>query len=173
LNATGVRVRVRKQGNPTAPLNYRVYIHQYIQHKTILGFSGQAFLPNEVGKDFQWLSFKFKKEDNPQTFPPECRYVVFQSDSGKASDQAPGCSDCYVISDLRTSGGLADGDQLTFDGGAHLSREAFSPDGGKTWIDLFERDANIILTGPDGSSPSLPSSLAIPTPDLLRKALEP
>lgn len=173
LNATGVRLRVRKQGHPTTPLNYRVYIHQYIQHTTVLGFSGVAFQPKEVGEKFQWLSFQFKKEDNPQSFPPECRYVVFQTASGRPVDQGPGCEDCYVISDMRTSGGLADGDELTFDGGAHLSREAVSTDGGKTWIDLFERDANIILTGPEGSSPNLPAFYAIPTPELLRKALEP
>ncbi|HVZ81563.1 MAG TPA: hypothetical protein VHE12_12310 [bacterium] len=173
FNATGVRLRVRKVGNPASPLNYRVYIHQYIQHKTFLGFSGHAFQPGEIGRDFQWHSFKFKKEDNPQSFPPECRYVVFQTDAGRPSDQAPGCQDCYVISDLRTSGGLANGDELTFDGGAHLSREAYSTDGGKTWIDLFERDANVILTGPESPSPTLPSTLAVPTPDLLRKALEP
>lgn len=167
FTATGVSVRLRKQGNPTAPLKYRVYAHQYEQHKTVLAFSGQAFLPQEVGKTFQWVTFKFKKEDNPQTFPPECRYIVFQTDAGRASAEGPGCEDCYVISDIGHSGGLAFGSELTFDGGAHLSREAVSTDGGRTWIDLFERDANVVLTGPAGFSPSLPGPKAIPTPDLL------
>jgi len=33
-----------------------------------------------------------------------------------------------------------------------LSREASSHDGGATWADAFERDADVYLTGPDCSS---------------------
>lgn len=173
MNATGIMVRVRKQGNPSAPLNYQVYVNQFQQHTTLLAFKGKAFDPGKVKKDFEWLSFPFAKEDHPQSFPPECRYIVFQTDSGRASTGSPGCEDCYVISDLGTSPGLPYGEDLTFDGGAHLSRAAFSADGGKTWIDEFARDANVVLVGPESPIPSLAPPGPIPTPGLLMKGWEP
>jgi hypothetical protein len=147
-----------------APLNYRVYTNNFLQHTTTLAFSGQALLPDQVSETFQWVTIGIKKEDNPQTFPSECRYVVFQSDSGQGVSQSPGCENCYLLSEAGNSGGLSDAGDLSFDGGAHLSREAFSTDGGATWQDEFERDANVVILGTLSPSARTPSQEPIPTP---------
>jgi hypothetical protein len=164
LIPTGFALRVRKQGNPTAPLHYRVYTINFLQHKITLAFSGLAVSPPQVKEDYQWVTIGVKKEDQPQEFPAECRYVAFQTDSGRASDQAPGCEDCYLISEIGNSGGLADAADLSFDGGAHLSREAVSSDGGATWQDAFERDANVVILGTLAPAPKPQTQNPIPTP---------
>jgi hypothetical protein len=165
LLPTGFAIRVRKQGHPTAPLNYRVYSNNFMQHTTALAFAGQALLPEQVKETFQWVTIGIKKTDNPKPFPPECRYVVFQTDSGRGVSQAPGCEDCYFLSEAGNSGGLADASDLTFDGGAHVSREAFSTDGWTTWQDEFERDANLVILGSMGATPQSPAQAPIPTPE--------
>lgn len=165
MPAKGFAIRVRKQGHPTAPLIYRVYTNNFMQHLTVFAFSGQALLPEQVTDNFQWVTIGVKKEDHPQPFPPECRYVVFQTDSGRAVSQAPGCEDCYLLSEVGNSGGLANAADLTFDGGAHVSRESHSIDGGATWEDLFERDANVIILGPVGPLAAPETIEAIPTPE--------
>ncbi len=55
---------------------------------------------------------------------------------------------------------------MSFDARAyHLSRrKSATPDGWKTWPDAFERDANVVILGPIGSSPDLPTPGPIPTP---------
>ncbi len=164
LTATGFAIHVRKIGAPTAPLNYRVYSINFMQHKTTLAFSGEALLPSQAPVSYEWVTIGIKKEDHPQTFPPECRYVVFQTDSGRGISDSPGCEDCYVLSEVGNSGGLAGAADLSFDGGAHLSREVTSTDGWKTWEDAFERDANVIILGPKGSNSELPVPGPIPTP---------
>ena len=85
------------------------------------------------------------------SFAPECWYIVFQTDSGKAVKKFPGCQDCYLLSDVGNSGGLAEAADLTFDSGAHLSRATRSLDGGSplNWLDDFERDANVAVSGID------------------------
>ncbi len=165
LPATGFAIRVRKQGHPTAPLKYRVYTNNFLQHITIFAFSGLALLPEQVTDSYQWVTIGIKKEDHAQSFPPECRYVVFQTDSGRAISQAPGCDDCYLISEIGNSGGLAAAADMSFDGGAHVSRESRSIDGGATWEDFFERDANVVILGPLGP-PAGPQTIeAVPTPE--------
>jgi hypothetical protein len=164
LTATGFAIRVRKIGAPAAPLNYRVYTINFMQHKTTLAFSGEALLPSQAPVSYEWVTIGIKKEDNPQSFPPECRYVVFQTDSGHGISEAPGCEDCYVLSEVGNSGGLAGAADLSFDGGAHLSREVTSTDGWKTWEDAFERDANVVILGPTGSNSEMPTPGPIPTP---------
>jgi len=101
-------------------------------------------------------------------FRAECWFFVFQSDSGRSSNNAPGCEDCYVISDAGNSGGLAAVADLTFDGGPHRSREVYSMDGGNPlhWIDEFERDANIAVSIPSGpdSEPNEVNPIPVPLP---------
>ena len=80
------------------------------------------------------------------------------------ASEAPGCNDCYLISEVGNSGGLAEAADLSFDGGAHLSREAVSYDGGATWQDRFERDANVVILGILGPSPASISPGPLPTP---------
>lgn len=173
FSATGFSVRVRRQGNPTAPLNCRVYSHDFMHHKTSLVFTGQALGPEEAPVSFQWVTFGFPKNNQPPSFPPECRYVVFETAAGRAVSQAPGCEDCYLISEMGNSGGLADAADLTFDGGAHLSREAYSTDGGANWQDVFERDTNVVILGPVNFSPVLPTPGPIPTPEPVLEDEEP
>ena len=168
FSATGFALRVRREGNPTAPLDCRVYSHDFMHHKTTLVFTGQALSPEEAPVSFQWVTFGFPKNNQPPSFPPECRYVVFETSAGRVVPQAPGCEDCYLISEVGNGGGLADAADLTFDGGAHLSREAVSADGGATWQDIFERDANVAILGPVNSSPDLPPPGPIPTPEPLQ-----
>ncbi|HEY5039122.1 MAG TPA: hypothetical protein VIJ93_08640 [bacterium] len=174
FNPTGFTIRVKKQGNPTSPLNYRVYANDYMHHKTTLAYFGEGLKPKQIGTSFQWVTIGLKKNDPTKGFPPECRYVVFQTDSGRAVSQGPGCEDCYLISSFGNSGSLAEAADLTFDGGAHLSRTATSTDGGANWIDEFESDSNVIILGPDCSSildsqPAPPQP--IPTPLSLLKGL--
>jgi hypothetical protein len=54
---------------------------------------------------------------------------------------------------------------MTFDSGAHRSRETFSIDGGATWIDRFERDANVVIIGDLGATGESPELGDIPTPE--------
>lgn len=164
LIPTGFALRLRKEGDPTAPLKYRVYTINFLQHKIILAFSGLAALPSQVKGTYQWVTIGVKKEDQAQEFPAECRFVTFQTDSGRASAQPPGCTDCYLVSEIGNSGGLAEAADLSFDGGAHLSREAFSTDGGATWQDAFERDANVVILGALAPSPKPQTPNPIPTP---------
>ncbi|HTC21470.1 MAG TPA: hypothetical protein VK859_11520 [bacterium] len=164
LTATGFAIRVRKIGAPTAPLNYRVYTINFMQHKTDLAFSGEALLPSQAPVSYQWVTIGIKAKDNPKSFPPECRYIVFQTDSGRGTDQSPGCEDCYSLSEVGNSGGLAGAADMSFDGGAHLSREVTSSDGWKTWQDAFERDANVVILGPVSANSTLPTPGLIPTP---------
>jgi hypothetical protein len=164
ITAKGFAIRVRKVGAPTAPLRYRVYTINFMQHKTDLAFSGEALLPSQAPVSYQWVTIGIKPEDNPKSFPPECRYIVFQTNSGRGTDQSPGCEDCYLLSEVGNSGGLAGAADLSFDGGAHLSREVISMDGWKTWQDAFERDANVVILGPVGSNAALPIQGPIPTP---------
>lgn len=164
LIPTGFALRLRKEGNPTAPLKYRVYTINFLQHKITLAFSGLAALPSQVEDGYQWVTVGVKKEDQPQEFPAECRFVTFQTNSGRPSIQPPGCSDCYLISEVGNSGGLAQAADLSFDGGAHVSREAFSTDGGATWQDAFERDANVVILGNLSAPPEPQKTAPIPTP---------
>ena len=60
--------------------------------------------------------------------------------------------------------GLAQAADLSFDGGAHVSREAFSADGGATWLDAFERDANVVILGSLAASPEPQRPAPLPTP---------
>jgi hypothetical protein len=62
---------------------------------------------------------------------------------------------------------------MTFDSGPHLSREAYSIDGGATWLDEFERDANVVILG-DACPPTEPTGTeSIPTPAPLPQDFEP
>lgn len=145
INAKGFAIRVRKQGTPTAPLNYRVYNNDYMRHVTTLAFTGKAFDPDQVGVEYRWVTVGL---DPSKSFQTECTYIVFQTDSGHGSPGSPGCQDCYILSGAANTGNLSGASELTFDGGAHLSRAAFSTDGGVHLLDEFEGDANVILLGP-------------------------
>lgn len=160
----GFIIQVRKQGNPTTPLNYRVYAIQHMQHTTSLVYSGEALKPSQVSEKFQWVTIGFTVKDHPVDFPPECRYVVFQTNSGKASADGKSCEDCYLLSDVGNSGNLSGAPDLTFDGGAHLSRAVHSYDGWKTWVDEFERDAHVVIIGPPPVFPKTAPANPIPTP---------
>ncbi len=169
----GFVIRVKKQGNPTAPLNYRVYVIRHLAHTTSLAFSGEALKPQQVSNSFQWVTIGTIGKDGPIDFPPECRYVVFQTNSGKASTDTPGCEDCYLLSDVGNSGNLPGAGDLSFDGGAHLSRAVYSLDGWKTWIDEFERDSHVIILGPPPPpAPSRPIE-QLPTPLPLLRSFTP
>jgi hypothetical protein len=147
MSPKGFKVRVRKKGNPSHPLHYRVHSIQYLKGQTSKVFSGLAFGPERVGTSYRWLTVLFDPKDQPQSFPPECRAIAFQTNSGR-SDGKGSCDDCYLVSDVGSTGGLPGADFLSFDGGAHLSRATSSNDGGKTWSDEFERDAHVVLLGP-------------------------
>jgi len=170
MNPKGMMVRVRKKGNPTVPLRYEVHAIQYMEGKASRVFSGTALRPDQVSSSFQWFTVLFDRKDQPQPFPPECRYIAFRTDSGKAS--ADSCEDCYLISDIGSTNGLPGADLFTFDGGAHLSRAATSMDGGKTWSDDFMRDAHVILLG-SHLPPEAKDVPAIPTPLPWSKGLFP
>ena len=165
--STGFAVRVRRQGHPVSPLYYRVYIIDFMRHQTSLGFTGLALTPDQASPSFQWVTIGLKPQDHPLPFPPECRFLVFQTDSGRAQAGDPGCSDCYLISEVGNSGGLASAADLTFDGGPHLTREATSADNWIHWTDEFERDANVVILGPVNSNPSAGFPNPIPTPEPL------
>jgi len=138
-----------------------------------LAFKGEALRPEQVTAQFRWVTIGLNPKDGPRDFPPECRYVVFQTNSGRGIESAPGCEDCYLISDVGNSGGVAGGSELTFDGGAHLSRSVYSADGWKTWIDEFERDSHVVILGPvPNLSPNQPVE-AIPTPLPVMRFLSP
>jgi len=173
LNPKGFVIRVKKQGNPDSPLNYRVYVIDHMHHKTHLAFSGEALKPGQTPGSFQWVTIGIKKDDNPEYFPPECRYVVFQTNSGKAVPGSPGCEDCYLLSDVGNSGGLSGAPDLTFDGGAHLARAVHSMDGWATWIDEFERDAHVIIQGLPATPLLAKPVNPIPTPLPLSRSFIP
>ncbi|HVM32269.1 MAG TPA: hypothetical protein VMU88_03980, partial [bacterium] len=107
FTASAIVARVRKQGHPTAPLNYRVYTIDYRKHQSSFAFGGKALDAGQASDHFQWVTIPLKAEDHPQGFPDECRYIVFQTDSGRAADSEVGCEDCYLLSEVGNSGGLA------------------------------------------------------------------
>jgi hypothetical protein len=161
-------IRVRKQGNPKSNLNYLILKNNFQIHKTYPIHTAVALTPEQSPTAFQWVTIGFDNR-SVSNFSPECWFLVFQTDSGRPSKNNPGCEDCYVISDVGNSGGLADAANLTFDGGPHLSRAVYSTDGGSAsnWIDEFERDANIGAIGPpchifpQREFPTLPTPLPL------------
>jgi hypothetical protein len=164
--ATSFAIRVRRQGNPKAPLNYRILKNEFQIHKTYNLYSAVALNPGQVSPDFQWVTIGFDNK-NVSNFSPECWFLVFQTDSGRPSKNPPGCEDCYILSDVGNSGGLANAANLTFDGGPHLSRAIYSTDGGDPshWMDAFERDDNVGALGPTcHNSPYEDRSEPVPTP---------
>ena len=169
----GFALRVKKKGSPSSPLNYRIYKNDFLHHTTTFTYGGKALDPGQVTGAFQWVTFGVKPEDRPVAFPAECYYVVFQSDSGKSAPGEPGCDDCYLLSEAGNGGGLPMAAEMSFDGGAHLSRASCSTDGGKTWTDKFEWDANVLILGPGCPVPTPPSLHPVATPEPLPRSLEP
>ncbi len=166
--ATAFAIRVRKQGTPTSPLNYSILKNFFQIHKTTPIYSAVALSPDQTPSEFQWVTIGFA-DKSKSNFSPECWYLVFQTDSGRASKDFPGCDDCYVLSDVGNSGGLAEAAELTFDGGPHLSRLVYSLDGGSPahWLDEFERDANVVVIGPNCPPPLQMEYEPVPTPEPL------
>ncbi len=164
-SATAFALRLRRQGNPKDPLDYRILKNDFLNHKTIAIQSAVALQPSQVSPDFQWVTVGFGNARSSD-FSPECWFLVFQTDSGRPSKNPPGCEDCYVISDVGNSGGLAQAAEMTFDGGPHLSRAVYSTDGGSPsgWRDEFERDANIGAICPPCIPPNPKTYPALPTP---------
>jgi hypothetical protein len=173
IPATGFVIRVKKVGHPTAPLNYRVYSNDYMKHVTQFSYSGKALEPGQVGTDYQWVTVGFGPTRKVRNFEDQCTYIAFQTDSGKATSGPPGCEDCYVLSGATNSGNLSGASELSFDGGAHLSRAAFSRDGGATFQDEFEGDANVVLLGPDCHEKEDNVLVPIPAPSPLPRSLNP
>jgi hypothetical protein len=165
-------VRIRKEGNPTSPLYYKVYNNDFMRHVTTFSFSGLALQPSQVTVDFQWVTIGIS-EGVTNNFQAQCTYVGFQTDSGKAALGPAGCTDCYILSDVGNKGNLPGAAEMTFDGGPHLSREAYSLDGGATWLDEFERDAHVVILG-ESCPPAEPlGTSSIPTPGPLLQRFEP
>jgi hypothetical protein len=148
--ATSFVIRVKKQGNPDAPLKVLILKNEFHIHKCFLVHSAVALTAEKAPSDFKWVTIGFD-DKSASNFSPECWFIAFQTDSGKESKDPPGCQDCYLLSDVGNSGGLANAANLTFDGGPHLSREIYSLDGGSSmgWLDEFERDVNLEATGYD------------------------
>jgi len=163
--ATSLVLRVRKQGNPKAPLNYLILKHNFHVHQTIPIYQAVALTPSQAPANFQWVTIGFG-DKGKSNFSPECWFLVLQTDSGKASKNSAGCEDCYLLSDVSNSGGLANASNLTFDGGAHLSRAVLSTDGGDPyhWIDQFECDANVGAIGPACPPATSAEPQPLPTP---------
>jgi hypothetical protein len=161
-------VRLKKQGHPSAPLNFQIMKNEHALHKVTPFFSDLALASDKAPTDWQWVTIGFKP-GKISSLAPECWYIVFDTDSGRASKAPPGCEDCYLISDLGNSGGLSEAADLTFDSGAHLSRATYSLDGGSpfNWIDEFERDANVVVLGHDCSDSWNRVATPIPAPDPL------
>lgn len=147
--AKALAFRLRKVGNPTAPLKYQILAHNYKSHVCRVLTSGTFLGPEQSPSLFKWVTFGGLIPE-ASTFPAECYYFVLQTDSGHESKAKGACENCYELSSVGHSGGLAQGSDLTFDGGAHNSRATCSMDGGNPahWIDDFERDANIVAIGP-------------------------
>lgn len=167
-NATALAVRIKKQGHPASPLQYQVLKNDFMHHRNNLVYSAAFLNPEQVSSNFQWVTIGFDPKAYAD-FSPECWYFVFQTDSGKASKDSPGCEDCYVISDVGNSGGLPQAANLTFDNGPHLSREVYSTDGGSVanWRDEFERDANVGILAPNCPPAHKREFNTIPTPEPL------
>jgi hypothetical protein len=164
-NVKTLAFRVKKEGHPAAPLKYSILINDFSKHKCLPYCTGVASLPDQTSSQFQWVTVGFPVTMT-NNFRAECWFFVFQSDSGRSSNNKSGCEDCYAISDTGNSGGLAGAADLTFDGGPHRSREVHSEDGGNPlhWIDEFERDANIIVGIPTCPDSEPDEVKPIPTP---------
>ena len=168
-------IRVKKQGNPKTPLNYIILRNDYEKHKTYPIHTAVALTPDQASTSFQWVTIGFD-DQKVSNFSPECWFMVFQTDSGQPSHNPAGCEDCYLLSDVGNSGGLAGADNLTFDLGPHHSREVYYPDNRNYsgWIDEFERDANVGAIGPScpPSQPKAPAPLFTPLP-LMGEEIQP
>ncbi len=160
-----VAFRIKKQGNPTTPLKFNVLINDFYMHKAIPYYSQMVQATKEVSSHFQWVTVGIPMPTS-NSFRAECWFYVLQSDSGHIADNSVGCEDCYAISDVGNSGGLAGAADLTFDGGPHLSRAVYSTNGEDPfrWIDEFERDANVTADNSPCPAPPDREYKAIPTP---------
>ncbi len=163
--------RIKKKGHPTAPLNYVIYTNDFMKHLTTFSYSGEVVTPDQAPVSYQWVTFGIDPVNPSKPFEAQCTYLGFQTDSGHPVKEDPGCDDCYLVSEVGNSGDLANSAEMSFDGGAHLSRAAYSTDGGKTWLDKFEWDANIVILGPDCIEPQKLEGISIPTPQPLPKEL--
>ncbi len=166
--AKSFAIRIRKEGTPQSPLNYLLLKNQFEIHKALQIHKSLALTPNQVSSSFQWVTIGFD-DKGASNFSDECWFFALQTDSGHASQNYPGCEDCYILSDVRNSGGLGKAAELTFDGGAHLSRAVYSTDGGDPfhWLDDFESDSNIGAIGPPCPPQTAIEYQPIPTPQPL------
>jgi hypothetical protein len=160
-NATAFKIRIKKQGQPGADLVYKIYRIDFLVHQTTMIVSGTAQTASRAPADWQWVHVPFPSK--MQSFAPECTYFALGSESGQAAEEAPGCKDCYLLSDMGVSPVLAEAAVLTFDGGPHLSRAASSWEA-KNWGDEFERDANIVLLADPCARQPIPEPPVFPTP---------
>jgi hypothetical protein len=159
--AEALAIRVRKVGNPKAALRYVILKHEFRIHRCVPMAEGTALEAGQANDRYQWVTIGWKGLA-AANFSPECWFLALKSDAGKASSRPEGCDDCYLLSDMGSSGGLARADDLSFDGGPHLSREVYSLQNGSElkWKDDFERDANVGCLGP--VCPQVPSFQARP-----------
>jgi hypothetical protein len=163
--AQALAVRVRKVGNPKTPLKYVILKNEFRIHRCIPMAEGMALESNQASEKYQWVTIGWDGLA-AANFSPECWFLALKTDSGKASSNPEGCEDCYLLSDVGNSGGLARADDLTFDGGPHLSREVYNNEAGADykWQDVFERDANVGALGPTCPAVTGFQPRPIPTP---------
>lgn len=163
FTAKSLTFRLKRQGNPTSPLTYSILQFDYHAHRADKLYSGVIVNAEKTSSAFQWITVDLPPQ---YSFFPECWFFALQTDSGKSSEESPGCQDCYILSDVGNSGGLPRADSLTFDGGPHLSREIYSTDSGSpnSWKDVFERDANVGALGPACPAHNMQTFPPFPTP---------
>ncbi|HVZ81209.1 MAG TPA: hypothetical protein VHE12_10515 [bacterium] len=164
FQAQALAIRVRKVGHPKTPLRYVILKNEFRIHRCVAMAEGTALEADRSSVRYQWVTIGWKGLA-AANFSPECWFLSLRTDSGRASSSYPeGCEDCYVISDVGNSGGLARADALSFDGGPHLSREVYNDQGGAgdLWQDIFERDANLGALG--AVCPEAPDFQARPIP---------
>lgn len=171
FQAKALAVRVRKKGHPTAPLKFVILKNEFRIHRCVPMAEGVALDPGQAPSRFQWVTIGFNGLA-AANFSPECWFLALKTDSGRASTDGKDCEDCYQLSDLGNSGGLARASNLTFDGGPHLSRAVGNDQAGAElqWRDDFERDSNVAVLGP--VCPEVPpvKIRPIPTPIPLKDA---
>jgi len=164
-NVQNIAFRVRKKGQPTTPLTFKVLINDFYAHKAIPYYKAVAITPDQISSNFQWVTVGIPAPTS-NGFRAECWFYILQSESGKSLKDSADCEDCYQLSDVGNTGGLAGAADLTFDGGPHLSRAVYSMDGSDPfhWIDEFERDANINALNSPCPAPETDEFKPIPTP---------
>lgn len=162
-SAKSIRMRVRKVGSPSAPLELELLKHVFVEHRVVSLTRTTALLPEAASTDWRWYTVALPGR-TPVSLPPECHYFALRSTAGRV--EGGHCVDCWQASWVEAPEGAQGAEELTFDAGAHRSRAAWRRGDGP-WVDQFLREIHIVADSADCPSFDDVKLAPVPTPEYL------